>query len=255
MTAWIEGECNTGVGFEQYVNWRRRDPFEVEHIWADKFERDGVEFDNPYDFADQRHRFGGLLLLPKSFNASFGDDKYEDKVPHYFGRNLLAASLNSLAYQKNPSFVSFAQRTGLPFVPYPERFRQADMEERQELYRQICEQVWNPDRLGLGGGTPSNNATKESRKAFYGVRLADLIQAGLLDVGETLKGARLGTEYRATLLPPGKVRIEGGREFDTLSGAADHLTGKSNNGWEFWRVVRSGTWGELGRIREEYLAG
>ena len=255
MTAWIEGECNTGVGFVEYGNWRRKDPFEVEHIWADKYERDGGEFDNPYDFTDQRHRFGGLLLLPKSFNASFGDDEYEDKVPHYFGQNLLAASLYSRAYKKNPSFVRFIERTGLPFAPHPERFRQSDMEERQELYRQICEHVWNPDGLGLGGGTPSDNATKETRKAFYGVRLADLIEARLLDIGETLRGARLGTEYRATLLLGGKIRVENGREFDTLSGAANHLTGKSNSGWEFWRVARSDGSPELGRIREEYLAG
>ena len=253
MTAWIEGKCNMGVGFDQYVNWRRRDPFEVEHIWADKYERDGAEFDNPYDFADQRHRFGGLLLLPKSFNASFGDDRYEDKVPHYFGQNLLARSLDPRAYQKSPAFLRLVERTGLPFVPYPDRFTRSDMDERQELYRQICESVWDPDRLGLGGGTPSGSTTKETRKAFYGVSLADLIGAGLLEVGENLKGVRLGAEYKATLLRSGQVCIESGREFGTLSGAADHLTGKSNNGWDFWHVVRSGTWRELGQIREEYL--
>ncbi|MDE0082189.1 MAG: DUF262 domain-containing protein [Gammaproteobacteria bacterium] len=186
MTAWIEGECNTGVGFERYVNWKRRDPFEVEHIWADRYERDGAEFDNPYDFADQRNRFGGLLLLPRSFNASFGDAKYEDKVPHYFGQNLLAKSLNSRAYENNPAFVSLARRVGLPFVPYPDRFTRSDMDERQELYRQVCEQVWNPEELGLGGGTPSDSTTKAKRRAFYRVSLANLIQAGLLECTSTI---------------------------------------------------------------------
>ncbi len=27
------------------------------------------------------------------------------------------------------------------------QFKRADLLERQELYRQICEQIWNPDRL------------------------------------------------------------------------------------------------------------
>jgi hypothetical protein len=40
-------------------------------------------------------------------------------------------------------------------------------------------------------------------------------------------------------------------EFDTLSGAADTLTGKSNNGSEFWKVNRQGKPVELAQIREE----
>lgn len=32
MTAWIEEESGTGIGFNEYVNRRRKQPFEVEHI-------------------------------------------------------------------------------------------------------------------------------------------------------------------------------------------------------------------------------
>ena len=252
MTAWIEGECDNGVGFAEYVDRQRKDPFEVEHIWADKYDRHTGEFGNPYDFADQRDRFGDLLLLPKSFNASFGDDLYEDKVPHYFGQNVLAASLNPLSYEKNPSFVRFKEETGLPFKCHCV-FRKADIEERQELYRKICEHVWSPEQLGLGGGTPSAKATTDTRNAFYGVGLSDLLASGLLEPGEPLRGARAGNEYRATVLPDGGVRVENGSEFATLSGAADKLTGKSNNGWTFWRVDRADSSRELAEIRREYL--
>jgi hypothetical protein len=254
MTAWIEGECDTGIGFAEYVDRKRKKPFEVEHIWADKYERHTDEFDNPHDFADQRDRFGDLLLLPKDFNASYGDDTYADKLPRYFGQNLLAASLNPLAYEKNPSFSRFVDETGLPFRAYPDGFAKSDIEERQDLYRQICEHVWSPDALGLGGGTPSDDTTKDGRKAFYGVALSDLIAANLIAPGEPLSGSRSGIDYRASVLPEGRIRIENGAEFDTLSGAADNLTGKANNGWEFWRVKRPGGPRELARIREEYLA-
>ena len=253
MTAWIEEECDNGVGFAEYVDRNRKDPFEVEHIWADKYDRHTDEFDNPYDFADRRDRFGDLLLLPKSFNASFGDDTYEDKLPHYFKQNTLAMSLNPLAYEKNPSFVRFKETTDLPFKCHSE-FKESDIEARQELYRQICGHVWSPERLGLGGGTPSGTESKDTRNAFYGVSLSDLLAAGLLKLGESLRGARAGSEYRGVLVSGGKVRIETGQEFDTLSGAADKLTGKSNNGWTFWQVGREGTWRELAAIRQEYLA-
>ena len=254
MTAWIEEGCDTAVRFAEYVDWKRKYPFEVEHIWADIYERDGDEFDNPHDFAQERDRFGDLLLLPKDFNASFGDARYSMKLPHYFGQNLLAASLSPLAYEKNPSFVRLRDETGLPFKEHPEPFKKSDIEERQDLYRQICEQVWSPERLGLDGGTPSDTATKETRKSFYGIGLSDLIEARLLKPGEILRGARSGGKYQATVLPEGRIRVDSGKVFDTLSGAADNLTGKSCNGWAFWHVIRSRGLLELGRIREEYLA-
>ena len=58
--------------------------YEVEHIWADHPERHADEFGHESDFARHRNRIGGLLLLPKSFNASYNDDTYEDKLEHYF---------------------------------------------------------------------------------------------------------------------------------------------------------------------------
>ncbi len=159
MTSWIEEQCGTGIGFAEYVDRSRRNPFEVEHIWADKYERHTDEFDNPHDFAEHRDRFGDLLLLPKDFNASYGDKRYMEKLPHYFGQNLPAASLSPLAYERNPSFQKFIKKTGLPFKSYPKRFTRSDIEERQDLYRQICEQVWSPELLGLGGGTRQTDIT------------------------------------------------------------------------------------------------
>jgi len=73
-----------------------------------------------------------LLLLPKSFNASYGDLPYGEKREHYFGRNLLAGSLHKRAYEHNPGFAHFITKSGLPFRPHAE-FRRADLDARQEL--------------------------------------------------------------------------------------------------------------------------
>lgn len=45
--------------------------YEIEHIWADHPQRHTNEFSHPSDLAEHRNRIGGLLLLPKSFNASY----------------------------------------------------------------------------------------------------------------------------------------------------------------------------------------
>ncbi len=122
--------------------------FEIEHIWADHPELHTDEFASPADFAEARNLIGGLLLLPKKFNASYGDLPYAEKVMHYFGQNLLAKSLNPQAYQHHPGFIQFIQTAGLPFQPHPE-FKRADLQQRHQLYQKIAEQIWDPARLHL----------------------------------------------------------------------------------------------------------
>jgi len=118
----------------------------VEHIWANHPERHRDEFVHPADFDEYRNHVGGLLLLPKSFNASYGDKPYSEKREHYFGQNLLAQSLCERAYQNNPGFLRFIKQSGLPFQEH-KTFNKIDLDARQELYRQIAEQIWNPERL------------------------------------------------------------------------------------------------------------
>ena len=120
--------------------------YEVEHIWADHAERHTDEFGHAADFAEYRNRIGGLLLLPKKFNASYGDLTYTDKLPHYLTQNLLARSLHPQCYAHHPGFAQFVQRSSLPFKAHDE-FKKADLEERSVLYRQLAEQIWNPDDL------------------------------------------------------------------------------------------------------------
>jgi len=120
--------------------------YEVEHIWADHPERHTDEFAHATEFSEFRNRIGGLLLVPKKFNASYGDLTYEEKLPYYISQNLLVQSLHPQCYERNPGFKQFIDRSGLQFHSHPE-FKKEDIEERSILYRHIAEQVWNPDDL------------------------------------------------------------------------------------------------------------
>lgn len=120
--------------------------YEVEHIWADHPERHTDEFAHAADFGEYRNRIGGLLLLPKKFNASYGDLTYAEKLPHYLTQNLLARSLHPQCYQHHPGFAQFVQRSGLPFKAHDE-FKKSDLEQRSTLYRKLAEHIWNPDDL------------------------------------------------------------------------------------------------------------
>lgn len=114
---------------------------EVEHIWADHFEQHTDECADMADFSGVRNSLGDLLVLPKSFNAAYGDDPYEEKVVQYFSQNILAQSLNENKYKTNPGFVSFIRRSGLSFKSY-EHFKRANITERAELYKAILKWNW-----------------------------------------------------------------------------------------------------------------
>jgi hypothetical protein len=152
MTTYVEhasGDNTTSLA--TYLTGKTR--FEIEHIWANHPERHADEFALPADFAEQRNRIGGLLLLPKSFNASYGDLPYSDpadpegaKLPHYLTQNLLAESLHPQCYQHNPGFLRFVHESGLPFKAHAQ-FKKADLKDRSLLYLELAERIWNPDDL------------------------------------------------------------------------------------------------------------
>lgn len=145
ITDYIEVQSGMASRFEEYVG-SGGVAYEVEHIWADHFERHTDEFAHPADFTEHRNRIGDLLLLPKSFNASYSDKPYTEKLDHYFSQNLLAKSLHHKCYEHNPGFVRFVEERKLPFKNITE-FKKASIDDRGELYRQIAKCVWNPASL------------------------------------------------------------------------------------------------------------
>jgi hypothetical protein len=147
MTDYIETRSGMASRYGEYVQ-RGSKGYEIEHIWANHAELHNDEFAHPNEFDAYRDRIGDLLLLPKSFNASYGDLPYKDKLPHYLEQNLLARSLNPQVYEHNPGFLLFIEKSGLKFQPHCD-FKKADLDLRQELYQKLAEQIWNPDRLAL----------------------------------------------------------------------------------------------------------
>ena len=151
MTAYLEED---GLNIPSLYTEYAKPKYEVEHIWADKYEEHGhsAEFGNEPDFHEFRNRIGGLVLLPKRVNASLKDMLYEGnkdskgKLLKYLQQNPLAQSLHPDFYKNNPEFRGFMEESGLPFKPHLE-FKKKDLEERQALYLQIAERIWSPDRI------------------------------------------------------------------------------------------------------------
>jgi hypothetical protein len=146
---WIETQSGSQGQYSTYVVRSGKLAYEIEHIWANHYDRHKDEFENPTTFSDYRNHLGGLLLLPKKINASLGDKDYSYKVEQYLKENLLAKSLHPKCYENNPGLKQMIERTGLSFQPHP-TFKKADFQKRFELYRLIAEQLWSVERLKGG---------------------------------------------------------------------------------------------------------
>lgn len=126
--------------------------FEIEHLWGNKFEEHRDEFDQQADFNFWRNAIGALILLPNGTNQSFSSSVYEDKLEHYIKENAYAQSLNEKFYEKNPNFLNVDKINELEFRAYP-KLKKADIKERQELVRRICEQIWSTNYFSVGEKT------------------------------------------------------------------------------------------------------
>jgi len=143
ITSYVDNLAGKGTSYATY-QFPEGKPFEIEHIWADKFSEHTDEFDQENEFKGWRNSIGALLLLPNGTNQSFKSDKYKEKLKHYIKENTYAQTLNPIFYERNPNFLNSPLAKKLTFKAHP-NFKKNDILERQELVQKICEQMWSAD--------------------------------------------------------------------------------------------------------------
>ncbi|NEC14901.1 DUF262 domain-containing protein [Streptomyces sp. SID8014] len=238
LTGFVESSCSRSDEMGAYLDGRR--PFEIEHIWANRFERYQPETKKRPVFDSYRNRLGALLLLKKSDNASYQDLPYEEKVDYYQRQNHLAGSLHVKHRERNPDFNKFVRTRKLDGLlrPFP-KFTMSAIEERQKLYQKLCEIVWDP---AAAFGTPAVPTQRVDRsrtrtRARYDVAITDLVAKGMLPQGVQLVGSRRGVRFGAEVLDDGRIRVDSGETFGSLSAAGEFvLQSQSCAGWNFWRA-------------------
>jgi hypothetical protein len=141
LSGYVDELAGESTNFVNYYHKSVGKPFEIEHIWSQHFVEHKDEIEQQNEFDDYRNRLGGLVLLPRGTNQSYGDKPYEIKKEHYIKENLLTKSLCPLTYEKNPNFEKLMNEHGLPFEAH-EQFKKADLKKRQDLYQAICEKIW-----------------------------------------------------------------------------------------------------------------
>lgn len=255
LTSFVETGCGRSDEMRDYLDSQR--PFEIEHIWANHFDRYQPETGTHAEFDSHRNRLGALLLLRKSENASYQDLPYERKVDYYQRQNHLAGSLHTKHRERNPGFNQFTKKNKLdrhlrPFL----KFDKKAIRTRQELYQRLCEIIWDPyttfGNLARPAQRPDRSRTRT--RARYDVAVIDLVAKGVLPVRAQLVGRRRGVEYRAQVLDDGRIRVSSGETFGSLSAAGEFvLQAKSCPGWNFWRAQIDDQETQLVEVRRQAL--
>ena len=146
ITGYIEEQTGVASKYCEYMDYKTKNPFEIEHIISDHYEWFTDEYTDQEDFKRWRNSIGALLLLHKSINASLNDSKYDYKITKYCSNegNIYTESLGDLAYHNNPKFIKFISNNGLKFKAYTQ-FGKAEITERIQLVIQLVNMIWNGD--------------------------------------------------------------------------------------------------------------
>ena len=120
MTTWLDRRFGHANNLPAYLVTAGPQGYDIEHIMPDNYELYRKEYPTEPEFIEQRNRIGALLLLPKSFNRSYGGKPYEEKSPRYlslelagarrFERNRTPAIQGSGAYARRTPFPSYRSR-------------------------------------------------------------------------------------------------------------------------------------------------
>lgn len=194
-----------------------RDKQQVEHIlprsWKANWPVEDLAAQADRD--DHVNRLGNLTLITASLNASVSNGAW-------LGDKGKRAALN-----KHDTFLMNRR----VYDTSAEGWNEDLIDERTaELTRAIL------DTWPVPAGHEGKVIDRKSRLTKTTVTYADLISAGLLDVGTILACTdQRWPDARCEVLPAGQVLYQG-QAYSTPAAAARRIRGGSGNAWWFWRV-------------------
>lgn len=244
LTAWVE----IGGGGEDPSERLLAGDHEIEHLFTSDFSKYRHLVPDASFYSYLRNRVGALMLLNRSENRSYGKLALADKLVHYRKDSLLAGLLSADFLDKGGvTLKRYLKKHGLHVPTYDSTAAlEPFIEARGRFLVAIAQRAWSLAELGLApAGPPSGKRTS------HGIRVADLVKAGLITANAGLVGQRKRQPYRASVLRDGGIRTASGSVFASPTAAMTDAVGVASNGWTFWRVEP--TMERLDEVRTRYL--
>jgi hypothetical protein len=136
--------------------------------------------------------------------------------------------------------------TTLPYEEFLTQRRRLMAQVVRTAFNHLADQQYTP--VYPAPGRPP--ATSVVGRSHYGVRVADLLDTGLLTAGAVLINRTDDTE--ATVHPDGGIEFDG-TAYDSPSGASDAAHGGSTNGWTYWLADTPDGLRPLAALRDDLL--
>lgn len=216
---------NEGLGGERVA----RGMYHIEHVMPQKWQTHWpLEPDEEETTRDRLvHTFGNLTLLTSKLNTKVSNAAWNTKRIALQEHDVLKLNVDILG------------QAGTEWNAQKIRVRTAEM-------AQAIVEIW-PVPAGHKS-TFGKTAEQPKRR----VAVADLIGAGLIEPGSTIYARRKSHVGRtAVILPDGRLDVDG-HLFETPSGAARWISGKSENGWWFFNVGQTDK-RALAEVFNEYM--
>lgn len=102
------------------------------------------------------------------------------------------------------------------------------------------------------GDETSGSGPGKKTSRYYGIKLEELFETGLIKVDDVLISTNGAWPATARIAPKGKIAMDG-EEFDNPSSAAIAVKGSPANGWDFWARQTPTGLVRLSTLRAEYL--
>lgn len=146
VTAYTEMHSGRGDVFPMLMDRETKNPYDIEHIFANDFATYAGLFANEQEFEEFRDNVASLLLLPQDVNRSLQDKDFSEKRKVYAQQNFYAASLSDAIYEHQPQFRQFKEKQNLPFEAFTE-FTKDEQRKRSQLLLALVGAIWSPARL------------------------------------------------------------------------------------------------------------
>jgi len=108
------------------------------------------------------------------------------------------------------------------------------------VHAHLFEPLYKP-REFLTAELVSDNMAEKRKVTSRRVTLQGLIDAKLVNSGQKIFSNYKGNRYEAEVTATSKLRLlHDNTEWNSLSGASDHITGTSTDGWKWWHTLKDG---------------
>ena len=172
----------------------------------------------------QVNQIANMALVDWNDNITISDQPPAE----YWSQQLAAKQLPDTVLAEQVRWHALPEAwTTLPYEEFLTQRRRLMAQVVRTAFNRLADQQYIPV-YPAPGRAPATSAVGRSH---YGVRVADLLDAGLLTAGAVLINRTDDTE--ATVLPDGGIEFDA-TAYDSPSGASDAAHGGSTNGWTYW---------------------